>query len=304
MKVRLIAFVTILLELALIGQPTVIAQESADAPRTLPSVNENRGDEPPISLDNRVTPDQVAAKAFAPPPGAKSLSQRNVWIDLKSKRVFLDGYIAMRDGPLEMFACPTGTKEHESIVATMAKSSDVHAALLAIGAQTGTTVRFLPRYVPATGQRIRVWVCYYGNNDKGQSVPTTETSEVLPLGSKFEVADARSWIVKTGTEQQMVVDWVFAGSGFWKDPADNREYYRADSGDMICVSNFATAMIDVPVPSSAEARDLEFSPATEKIPPRGTPVRLVLEPIPLITDADQGKTKEPVAPTQEVVPKK
>ena len=41
----------------------------------------------------------------------------------------------MREGPLEMFACPSGTKEHESVVAVLSKSREIHAALLAIGAQ-------------------------------------------------------------------------------------------------------------------------------------------------------------------------
>ncbi|QDT04423.1 hypothetical protein K227x_28140 [Rubripirellula lacrimiformis] len=253
--------------------------------RTLPSISDPLTEEEQKSpLDEYVGPDEIAAKAFAPPPGAKSLSSRNLWVDRKASRVYIDGYVAMNDGPLEMFACPTGTKEHESVVATIAHSAEVHAALLAVGAMPGTTVRFLPRYVPATGQRIRVWVCY---RDKQ---------------NQFKVVDARNWIRKTGTNDTMSVDWVFAGSGMWKDPSSGREYYRADSGDMICVSNFATAMMDVPVASSAEASELEYSPLTKAIPERGTPVRLVLMPIPLPTDENNGKTEEVAKPTEDILP--
>jgi hypothetical protein len=78
----------------------------------------------------------------------------------------------------------------------------------------------------------------------------------------------------------MSSEWVFSGSGFWEDPSDGRKYYRADSGDMICVSNFSTAMMDVNVASSAEADQLLYSPFTERIPERFMPVRLVLVPIP------------------------
>lgn len=264
---------------------TTAAIGQTPTPRTLPSISDPLTEEEmEMPLDEVETADKIAAKAFAPPPGAKSISKKNLWIDPKTKRVIADGYIAMVDGPLEMFACPTGTKEHESIVATIAKSSELHAALLAVGVQPGTTVRFLPRYVPATGQRVRVWVCY--RDEAG----------------KFHAVDGRQWVIKTGTDETMAVDWVFAGSGFWKDPQDGREYYRADSGDLICVSNFTTAMMDVPVASSAEASDLQYSPRSKSIPPRHTPVRLVLQPIPLATDANGGNVGEVEKPTEDILP--
>ena len=105
----------------------------------------------------------------------------------------------------------------------------------------------------------------------------------------------------------MEPDWVFSGSGFWKDPETGKEFYRADSGDMICVSNFNSAMMDVPVASSAEAGDLLFMPFTERIPPQGTPLRLVLIPIPLHSDKpvkpqDQTDTKTP--PDKSIMPLK
>ena len=231
-----------------------------------------------------VSPEKIVRQAFGAPPDAKQLSKRSVWIDRDEQRVYVDGYVAMQDGPLEMFACPIGTKEHESIVATLARSSEVHAALLAIGAQPGTPVAYLPNFVPATGQRIRVWVCYRDNE------------------GKFHAVDARKWVRKTGTETQMEPDWVFAGSGFWKDPSNGREYYRADGGDMICVSNFNTAMMDVPIASSAEADELAFSPFTRRIPKRGTPVRLVLVPIPIPTDQPGSVPKvDPNKPPSEAV---
>ncbi len=220
-------------------------------------------------VDDYVTPDMVAAKAFGPPPEAKQLTKSHLWIDRKKSRVYFDGYVAMRDGPLEMFACPMGTKEHESVIGTLPKASEVHAALLAINAIPGAPVSFLPKFVPASGQRIRVWVCW--RDQEG----------------KFHVIDGRKWVQKSGTKESMNSEWVFAGSGFWEDPSDGHKYYRADSGDMICVSNFSTAMLDVNIASSAESDQLQFSPFTERIPERFTPVRVVLVPIP---DAD-GKAK-------------
>jgi hypothetical protein len=239
---------------------------------------------PPPDEPEYVSPEQLVRNAFAAPPAAKPLSKRALWVDRTTQRVFVDGYVAMRDGPLEMFACPFGTKEHESIVATLARSSEVHAALLAVGARSGTPVEYLPKFVPATGQRIRLWVCYRDAQDK------------------FQAVDARRWVQKTGTEEQLESDWVFAGSGFWKDPVDGKEHYRADGGDMICVSNFNTAMMDVPIASSAEADQLQFSPFTARIPARGTPVRLVLVPIPIPSDRpDEAPKLDPDQPPSEAI---
>lgn len=241
-----------------------------------------------VPQDQYVSPAEIVRGAFEPPPAAQQLSKRLVWVDRTKKRVYVDGYVTMRDGPLEMFACPVGTKEHESIVATLARASEVHTALLAIGAKPGTPVEFVPSYVPATGQRIRVWVCYRDDQDM------------------FNAIDARRWVRRTGTDQPMRSDWVFAGSGFYKDESTGREYYRADGGDMICVSNFNSAMLDVPIASSQDAGELRFSPFTDRIPSRGTPLRLVLVPVPIPTDNPQPESPlDPdQAPGEEILPRK
>ncbi|MCO8122688.1 YdjY domain-containing protein [Stieleria sp. TO1_6] len=234
-------------------------------------------------------PEQLARDAFEPPPQSKPLTkQGRLWVDREQHRVYLDGYVALKRGPLEMFACPVGTKEHESIVAALAKSSEVHAALLAIEATPGTPVRFRPEFLPPTGQVIRVWTCWYD------------------AAGEFHAVDARQWIQDLETEKAMAVEWVFAGSGFWQDPEDKREYYLADSGDMICVSNFSSAMLDVAMPSSADADLLRFVPFESKIPDRFTPVRLVLVPVPFPTDAaDPPKNpKWSQPPTAKDVPRR
>ena len=266
-------------------EPTEKNQESSEK-RTLPDPDATPSVEP--LYEKFVPPQEIVQKAFDAPADVKSLSKRNLWIDAKNKRVIFDGYVAMNDGPLEMFACPVGTKEHESIIGTLPHSSEVHAALLAVGAQHGTPVEFLPRFVPATGQRIRIWVCYWDKENR------------------FHAVDGRTWVKKAATGEQMEPDWVFAGSGFWKDPSDGREYYRADSGDMICVSNFNSAMLDVPIASSAEANDLQFIPFTERIPPRGTPLRIVLVPIPLHSDkpAAEPQADAKTPPKSSILPRK
>ncbi len=184
----------------------------------------------------------------------------NVWIDSKNKQVIVDGQICLNKGMLEMFAVPKGTKEHESIVSVNTKAQVVHAALLAVGAVPGTTVRFQPKYTPATGPKVDVFVYWVDEQGKQQK------------------AKAQDWIRDIKTKKAMEYPWVFGGSGFYVDPETKKSYYLAEVGDFICVSNFPDAMMDLPVESTDSNDDLEYEAFTERIPARGTKVTLVLAP--------------------------
>ena len=76
------------------------------------------------------------------------------------------------------------------------------------------------------------------------------------------------------------VSWVFAGSGTYVDEKTGRHYYLAEGGDMICVSNFPDAMLDLSVKSTDKADEgLLFEPWTERVPPKGTEVTMELVPV-------------------------
>ncbi len=84
--------------------------------------------------------------------------KKTVLLDKANKRLLLKTKVVLREGLLEMFCCPIRTKEHESIVAVDAKAYVVHAGLLALGAKTGTPVKFTPKYVAPTGQELEIFV--------------------------------------------------------------------------------------------------------------------------------------------------
>ncbi|WP_404310203.1 YdjY domain-containing protein [Neorhodopirellula lusitana] len=272
--------------------------ELATAPQSLPK-NESLDGQPLTTeeLEEEYVPDpeilaeleaqrqalRRIADTYDPPPGATQLGkQPDLWVDMKAKRIYVDGYVSMRRGPLEMLACPVGTKEHESVIALFAKSSEVHAALLAIGAQSGTTARWVPEFQPPTGQPISIWIVYREHEPNGDDQPTEDEPRIRQFvpGKELHVADARDWVRNVETQESLKESWVFSGSEFWTDPEENIEHYSADAGDMICVSNFSTAMMDVPFASSADAGNLLFQPFSERVPEPGTPVRLVLVPQP------------------------
>lgn len=197
----------------------------------------------------------------APRPGLKRLvPEYEVWLDPKKKQVVMTGTIVLRRGPLELFACLKHTKEHESIVAVETKAYVVHAALLACGAETGNPAKFLPEFIPARGTEIEVAVAWTGEDGKAKT------------------ADAREWLRNVRTGEALKYPWVFGGSGFWRDPVDGKQYYQAEEGDFICISNFATAMLDLPIESPQANASLLFEAFTERIPPEGTKVVITLTP--------------------------
>lgn len=195
------------------------------------------------------------------PPGLKRLSpQYDVWLDPRQKQVVMRGEVCLRAGALELFACLKHTKEHESIVAVETEAYIVHAALLALGAEPGNPAEFFPEYRPARGTQIDVFVRWKDEQGKQHEVP------------------AQQWIRDVKTGRPMEHKWVFGGSKFWQDRETGRRHYMAEEGDFICVSNFTSAMLDLPVESSQSDAALLFEAHTEHIPPRGTEVFLILKP--------------------------
>jgi hypothetical protein len=195
------------------------------------------------------------------PPGLKRLAPDNpVWLDTKRKRIVMVGEVCLREGQLEMFACLKGTKEHESIVAIGTRAYIIHAGLLAAGAVAGSPAQYVPKYSPAHGTEIEITL--FWTDDKG----------------KRQRAYAQDWVRNIKTGKSMAEPWVFGGSGFWTDEQTGEKHYLAEGGDLICVSNFASAMLDLPIQSSSSSDDLLFDAFTERIPPQGTKVTVVLTP--------------------------
>jgi hypothetical protein len=244
---------------------------------------------PPVAHSQPVEASAGAADAGAggaaerpdpePPPlpepeGATRLTpQDRVWIDVKNHEVFVDGYVALQRGYLEMFACPAGTKEHESVVGVHSKAATVHAALLAVGAVEGHPARFRPEFSPPAGTEIEIEVRW---QDAEQ---------------KWRTARAQEWVREVESKKEMSHDWVFAGSGFWTNEKTGERYYMAEQGDLICVSNFPGATLDVPFESTQSNEGLLFEAFTERIPKLGTPVRLVLKPV--LDKEQQDKPEKP-----------
>lgn len=191
--------------------------------------------------------------------------EKNVFFEKtdSGRRVHLLANVCLREGPLEMFLCKKNTKEHESILnIDLSSAREIHFALIAAGAVAGSPTKFVPMFQGASGSKIKVTLTYRENG-------------------KVKTVAAQEWIKDKKTNKSMGYDWVFAGSSFFSDPErpNAPQYYMADNGEIISLSNFQNSMMDLPVKSPSEAAALIYEIDSAKIPPVGTPVVVTLEPV-------------------------
>lgn len=189
---------------------------------------------------------------------------KNVFFEKQGerRRVVVRSAVVLREGQLEGLLCRKGTKEHEYILASDFDARHIHAALLAARARFGAPVKFEPQYQAARGTPIRI-ALEYENKGKLVTVP------------------AQQWIRNAKDKKDLDIDWVFGGSRFVSDPQnkDRPPIYLANYGDVICVCNMEDAMLDLPIKSPTVIADRAWEAHKERIPPEGTEVRIILEPL-------------------------
>jgi hypothetical protein len=213
---------------------------------------------------------EAPAKA-APAGGAAKRVQvgKNVAVEIQpdgKRRVLVSATVCLREGQLELFLTRRRTKEHEAILAAELDARDIHKALLVAGAEAGRPVKYVEKdgkysVVPPTGTRVKVSVQY---EDKGKTV----------------TVPAQKWVRSTKSKKDLESDWVFAGSLLIEDLDDKSKppLYAANGGDVICISNFESALLDLPFQSSKENPELMFEANPDRIPPLETRVTAILEP--------------------------
>ena len=105
-----------------------------------------------------------------------------------------------------------------------------------------------------------------------------ERTDLLSKWKKEEYQKAIEEFYEEGKSRPMKASFVFVGSSTYKDEDTGEEFYQAEGGHVICTSNFPDALLDVREESSASDGGQTYEAWTEKIPPVGTPVLLVMTP--------------------------
>jgi hypothetical protein len=185
-------------------------------------------------------------------------------MDRKKKEVMIEAEVVLREGALELFLCPFRTKEHESILAADVAPRRFQLALLGIGAVPGSPAKYEPAFQPPTGQKLLIEV-EYEKDGKHHRHPASDWIQ---------------WPGEAGQPPQpMSATFVFSGSRFVRVPGESRARWLGDDGDLICVANFPGSVIDVDIASDNTNAALLFSAWTERIPPKGTKVRVYVRPV-------------------------
>ncbi len=182
-----------------------------------------------------------------------------VTFDIKNKQVRVDAESLDVDAPLEFFCVLTNTSEHEAIMRSAVKPSDLHTALLAIGLKPGKPVEYseaAKKWSPPQGPPLQIHA-EWEKDGKTVSVPAYR----LMRDSKTK-------------KPMRAMTWVFVGSKQMKDGT-----YAADAtGYIISVVNFDLTVIDIPDLASNANETLEWERNPDTAPPGGTKVTLVIEP--------------------------
>lgn len=207
--------------------------------------------------------------AFAPTPTEKPKPKLvkvgpNVVLEVEGtkRRVLVEAKVVLRTGPLEGLLTRAKKKEHEYILAGDFDARHLHAALILAGGKPGNPVTFAPKFKPPTGTRVQVSLRY----DKA--------------GKKVTVP-AREWIKHHKTGKPLPEDWVFAGSRTVPNPdGKGPPVYLANYGDIVCLCNMDSAMMDIPVASPKALDDRVWDANTDKLPPKDTKVTVIFEVLP------------------------
>jgi hypothetical protein len=122
-------------------------------------------------------------------------------------------------------------------------------------------VQFAPAYRPASGSTVKLSLRY---QEKGKTV----------------VVPASAWVREAKGKKALDRDWVFGGSKVVPHPDDrNKSYYLANQGDLVCLCNMETAMLDLPVKSPKKFDQRLYEAHTERIPALETAVEVLFEPV-------------------------
>jgi hypothetical protein len=236
----------------------------------VPSPGDTAGSEPidperavgSSAPEQRTTSDSAVAVVLRPFP--------HVEVDLSAREVRFDGIACLDVGWLEQVVCAPNSREHESLIVSLAQPSHIHAALLAAEFEPGAPGRWTYEndqvaVIPPTGEEIEVEVIY--ENRAGDVVRES----------------IRAWIRDHRGEHELpATPWVFGGSRMRQASASlgGGEVYEADyTGSIIGLVTFGDEVIGWrEVLSDHEAvHPPEWEVNTGHVPTPGTPVQVILK---------------------------
>ncbi len=211
------------------------------------------------------------AEQAAPAEDSELVKLPHLTVDTSARRIVMDTAVSLREGFLEHLVCKVGTKEYESILHTEAEAAHLHAALLMLDLTPGKPAEWVEvgdeaRVLPPRGGEVTIKVRWKDSSGEQREAP------------------AGYWL-KPDRDVGPPGRWVFVGSEVFPDG----RYWADVDGDVITVANFDSAVLDVPFESTDDDEMLLYEAHTERIPPKGTPVEVIIEPVEGAESADHAR---------------
>ncbi len=213
--------------------------------------------------DGEAGPDGDAGPANLPAKPTGVVKSEHMEIDLNKRQIVIQTEVCLiKDAErLEFVLSGWGEKAHESLLHTKATGKQIHFGLLLLGLRQGIPAEWVyigeeSHYVPPRGSELELHVRWSDKKGKQHTAPIKEWMQ--PVGK--DSPKPPNTFVFIGSE-------VFADGTYWADQA----------GELISVSNFASAVLDVPFQSTDKDSELLFKVDRTKLPERETKVELILK---------------------------
>ncbi len=209
-------------------------------------------------------PTVVWSQQASPMPtasAATAIELKHIRVDRALREVRIDCQSLAVESPLEFFCVVRNGPEHEAALRTDAMPSEIHAALLMLGLEPGSPVKFSEakkQWIAPFGPPMRIEAEW--KNDAGAVVRVPAEKFMRSLRDKKPMPDTQ---------------WIFAGS----EQRGDGLYLADTTGYVVSLVNFEMTLIDVSKLVSSANESLEWQYNPEVAPPAGTAVTMILTPI-------------------------
>jgi len=216
-----------------------------------------------------------------------------IMIEHDTQTLRIEGRVCIEEGILEYLAVAKGGKEYESVFALDCRPSHLQAGMLIAGYQAGEVLPglrgdFSPQADPAANippkgaPRVQSPSTEYFA--KASIEPTRVTIDIdvqQPDGTWKRYPVERVLMDRSTGKPPSRLVWAFTGSFFHRDQQTGTEFFVADAEkSLIALWYDPTALLnlaqDVGNPYRGDAAGFSVNPAI--LPPKGTPLRLILRP--------------------------
>jgi hypothetical protein len=193
-------------------------------------------------------------------------------VPAKQCSIYIDAEVCASEYPLE-FVLSNASKAYESVMVTKARPSHIHAALLMLGLTAGKPSHWIetedqPRMVAPRGALLKIEARW---KDSAGAIRQSN------VGSWLAVKSDKASTTSTAPAAQAPKEFVFLGSEIL--PGGGYAADVEDLGTIISIANNASSVIDVPFVSDRPLEGRLFT-RNQAVPKVGTPVELVITPLP------------------------